>query len=130
LKNLRDPPLPQLPDGEATRRKKQAQHRLAPKQGTLSFECCLPEISPNFPAGEEPRETVAVMRVPEAAAGPGRPGRLRGISRKASRLKSALASPPRPWRGLGSFPRRLEGFAARRGAGSTGFARQRCVEER
>ena len=59
------------PDGEVTRRKKEAQDRLAPKQGTLSFEDDLQEMKPKFPAGEEPRETLAVMRVLEAAAGAG-----------------------------------------------------------
>ncbi len=53
-----------------TRRKKTAQDRLAPKQGTLSFEDDLQEIKPKFPAGEELRETVAFMRVLEAAAEP------------------------------------------------------------
>ena len=54
-----------------TRRKKEAQDRLAPKQGTLSFEDDLQEMKPKFPAGEELAETAAVMRVLEAAAGAG-----------------------------------------------------------
>ena len=58
------------PDGEVTRRKKAAQDRLAPKQGTLSFEDDLQEMKLKFPAGEERPETVAVMRVLEAAAEP------------------------------------------------------------
>ena len=56
--------------GEVTRRKKAAQDRLAPKQGTLSFEDGLRELKPKFPAGEELAETAAVMRVLEAAAEP------------------------------------------------------------
>jgi hypothetical protein len=112
-----------------THRKKAAQDRLAPKQGTLSFEDDLREMKPKLPTGEELAETVAVMRVLEAAAEPVSPGGLRGTSRKARRLKSALASPSRRRRGLGSFPRRREGFAARRGVGSSGFARQRCIKE-
>jgi hypothetical protein len=58
------------PDAEVTRRKKEAQDRLAPKQGMLSFEDDLQEMKPKFPTGEELAETVAVMRVLEAAAEP------------------------------------------------------------
>ncbi len=53
-----------------TRRKKAAQDRLAPKQGTLSFGNDLQEMKPEVPAGEELAETAAVMRVLEAAAEP------------------------------------------------------------
>ena len=55
---------------EEERRKKAAKDRLAPKQGTLSFEDDLQEMKPKFPTGEELAETVAVMRVLEAAAEP------------------------------------------------------------
>jgi hypothetical protein len=58
------------PDAEVTRRKKAEKDRLAPKQGTLSFEDDLQEMKPKFPTGEELAETVAVMRVLEAAAEP------------------------------------------------------------
>ena len=60
----------------------------------------------------------------------GEPGEIARHFGKANGLKSALASPSRHWRGLGGFPRRQEGFAARRGKGSPGFARQRCIKER
>jgi hypothetical protein len=53
-----------------TRRKKAAQDRLAPKQGTLSFEDDLQEMKPKFPAGEELAETAAVRHVLEVAAEP------------------------------------------------------------
>ncbi len=55
---------------EAERRKKAEQDRLAPKQGVLTFEDDLQEMKPKFPTGEELAETVAVMRVLEAAAAP------------------------------------------------------------
>jgi hypothetical protein len=58
------------PDGEVTRRKKAAQDRLAPKQGTLSFEDDLQEMKPKFPTGEELADTVAVKRVLEGVAEP------------------------------------------------------------
>ena len=55
---------------EEERRKQAEKDRLAPKQGALSFEDDLQEMKPKFPTGEELAETVAVMRVLEAAAEP------------------------------------------------------------
>ena len=55
---------------EQERRKKAEKDRLAPKQGILTFEDDLQEMKPKFPTGEELAETVAVMRVLEAAAEP------------------------------------------------------------
>ncbi|MGO9986188.1 MAG: class I SAM-dependent DNA methyltransferase, partial [Rhodomicrobium sp.] len=55
---------------EERRRAKEAKDRLAPKQGSLSFEDDLQEMKKKFPTGEELKETVEVMRVLEAAAEP------------------------------------------------------------
>ncbi len=55
---------------EERRRVKEEKDRLAPKQGTLSFEDDLQEMKKKFPTGEELKETVEVMRVLEAAAEP------------------------------------------------------------
>ena len=55
---------------EAERRKKAEKDRLAPKQGVLGFEDDLQEMKPKFPTNDELAETVAVMRVLEAAAEP------------------------------------------------------------
>jgi hypothetical protein len=55
---------------EETRRAKEEQERLVPKQGILLFENDLQEMKPKFPTGEELKETVAVMRVLEAASAP------------------------------------------------------------
>ena len=55
---------------EETRRKKEEQDRLTPKQGSLLFEDDLREMKPSFPTGKELEETVAVMRVLEAAKEP------------------------------------------------------------
>ena len=48
----------------------QALERLAPEQATLLFEDDLREMKPPFPTGRELEETVAVMRVLEAAKEP------------------------------------------------------------
>ena len=114
---------------EEERRKKAEKDRLAPKQGMLSFEDDLQEMKPKFPTGEELAETAAVMRVLEAAA---EPVSIGGIARHFAQgrlSRSASASPSRRWRGLGTFPRRQEGFAERRGVGCPDFARQRCIKE-
>jgi len=55
---------------EEERRKKAEKDRLAPKQGVLGFEDDLQEMKPKFPTNDELAETVAVMRVLEAAAEP------------------------------------------------------------
>ncbi len=91
---------------EEERRKKAEQDRLAPKQGTLSFEDDLQEMKPKFPTGEELAETVAVMRVLEAAA---EPVSIEEIARHFAQGKADReARRPRSsrrWRGWGIFPR-------------------------
>ena len=118
---------------EEQRRKKEAQDRLAPKQGTLSFEDDLQEMKPKFPTGEELGETVAVMRVLEAAA---EPVSIEEIAQHFAQGKADRKARRPCRRGAGaawaSFRGggRQEGLAARRGAGSSGLARQRCVKVR
>ncbi len=52
------------------RRAKEEKDRLTQKQGALHFEDDLREMKPPFPTGKELEETVAVMRVLEAAKEP------------------------------------------------------------
>lgn len=52
---------------EEERRRAKAEARMTPGQGALLFEDDLREMKPKFPTGEELAETVAVMRVLEAA---------------------------------------------------------------
>jgi hypothetical protein len=80
--------------------------RLAPKQGTLSLEDDLQGMKPKFPAGEELARHFAQGKQTE------------------KRVGVAVAAWA-PFRG----GRRQEGFAARRGAWSSGFARRRCIKE-
>ena len=96
---------------EETRRAKEAKDRLATKQGSLLFEDDLQEMKPKFPTNDELAETVAVMRVLEAAEEPVSVEEIarhfaqgRQIEKRASLVVAALAR-------LGTFPRRM---AARR----------------
>jgi hypothetical protein len=52
---------------EERRRAKAEKERAAPEQAALLFEDDLREMKPPFPTGRELEETVAVMRVLEAA---------------------------------------------------------------
>jgi hypothetical protein len=83
---------------EERRRAKAEKDRLAPKQGTLLFEDELQEMKPKFPTGEELAETVAVMRVLEAAAVPVSIEEIarhfaqgKAIEKRVGRVVSALA---------------------------------------
>ena len=74
------------------RRRKEAQDRLAPKQGRLSFEDDLREMKPKLPAGEELADTVVGKRVFEGVAEPERGDWLHFAQGKAIEKRVGLAA--------------------------------------
>lgn len=71
------------------RRRKEAQDRLAPKQGRLSFEDDLREMKPKLPAGKELADTVVGKRVFEGVAEPFAQGKA--IEKRVGLAAGALA---------------------------------------
>ncbi len=84
-------------EGERRRAKAEKEHA-APEQAALLFDENLPETKPPFPTGRELEETVAVMRVLEAAAAPMSVGDIarhfaqgKQIEKRAALVVAALA---------------------------------------